>query len=198
MRWFVRIAILVVVLLLAYTAWPFVTLYRLSDAVQRNDVDALRELVDFPSVRRSMASQIVEKYLELSGQSPRLGPLGNIAANVGATLADPELEKIVTPEGLIALLQQGRVPGEAGSAAANATPAAAPVRIRWGDAFRLWADSDYGGRRVFFLLPPDVPRAQQYRLRLFLEDLAWRVQGVELPEPLALRLAQDIAKRNPK
>ncbi len=51
---------------------------------------------------------------------------------------------------------------------------------------------------MFFLLPPDVSRAQQYRLRLVLEGLTWRVQGVELPEALALRLAQEVVKRNPK
>jgi hypothetical protein len=192
-RWLIAVFVLVL-LLIAYAAWPLYGLYRLSDVTQRRDAEQLRQLVDFPSVRRSMATQIVEKFLELTGKAQGLGQYGAaVAANVGATLADPELEKIITPEGLFDLLQQGKVTADI---TVTGAPGASEFRLK--QALQVWLDSEYNGMRMTIVVPPGVPRTQQYGLRMRLEDLVWRVKGIELPETMVDQLAREVLKRNPQ
>ena len=73
MRWtLIIILALIGVLLTAYTVWPIYDLYRIASAVETRNPAALQELVDFPSLRASLAKQIVDDYRKLTGKSAGL------------------------------------------------------------------------------------------------------------------------------
>src|SRR5258708_2453968 len=46
----------------AWSAWPFLALYDLVRAAQAADVAAIERGVDFPELRRSLSSQIIQAY----------------------------------------------------------------------------------------------------------------------------------------
>ena len=46
----------------AWSAWPFLALYDLARAAQAADVAAIERGVDFPALRRSISSQIIQAY----------------------------------------------------------------------------------------------------------------------------------------
>jgi len=69
MRWTLFIIIVLIILLAGYTVWPFYSLYRIASAVETRNSAALQELVDIPSLRSSMARQIADAHLKLTGKS---------------------------------------------------------------------------------------------------------------------------------
>lgn len=149
MRWFFRTLVITVVVISAYTAWPIYGLAQLGEAFRSRDVAQINNLVDFPALQRSIAAQIIATYLKMTGQDAAMGQLGSsLAVGIGLTLADAEVERIVSPEGLLMLFERGQVADLPASAIAPS------MQIDVGKAFKLWTDADYGGQRVFFLLPP--------------------------------------------
>ena len=112
MRWTIGIGTSLLVLWLAYAVWPFFTVYRLANAVQARNVAAVNELVDFPALRRSLTAQIVRTYLRMTGKTGRPGSiLEQFALGVGASIADPIVAKLISPDALLDLLQNGRLSG---------------------------------------------------------------------------------------
>src|SRR5215213_2476189 len=94
-------------LLAIYALWPFYGLCKLANAIASKNVAVVAELVDLRSLRSSIGQQIAETYLRLHGTNP--GSLsGRIAAGVGTAFAEAMLNRLVTPEGLIDLLQGAR------------------------------------------------------------------------------------------
>jgi hypothetical protein len=53
-----------------------------------------------------LTSQIIEAYLKLTGRTSRFG---SVAVGLGAAIADPIISQMINPEGLIELLENGRV-----------------------------------------------------------------------------------------
>ncbi len=69
MRSTLAIIFALIILLAGYTIWPFYSLYRIASAVETRNSAALQELVDFPSLRVSMAQQIANAHLKLTCKS---------------------------------------------------------------------------------------------------------------------------------
>src|SRR5512139_1703279 len=108
MRWTIGIATSLLVLWVAYAVWPFFTVYRLATAVEARDVATINELVNFPAFRRSLSAQIVRTYLRITGKAGRPGsPLEQFAIGVGTSIADPLVAKLISPQALFELLQNG-------------------------------------------------------------------------------------------
>jgi len=82
-------------LLLAGTGWwfgsPWWTLWRMREAAQAGDADALAAYIDFPALRASTRTKL----------APRLGPLGG-------ALARPAVDALVSPAALRLALGRGR------------------------------------------------------------------------------------------
>src|SRR4029078_3211560 len=72
---------------------------------------ALQELVDIPSLRSSMARQIADAHLKLTGKSPDTSAgTRRMGLRAGAMVADALLAKIIlNPERLLDLLGKGLV-----------------------------------------------------------------------------------------
>src|SRR5262245_10922342 len=100
MKRFTLAFLLFIVLLVGYWAWPFIGLRDLAVAVEARNAAALSEQVDFARLRSSLAQQIVAAYLRVTGRESKLGALSPFVSAAGASLVDPWLSQIVTPENL--------------------------------------------------------------------------------------------------
>jgi uncharacterized membrane protein YgcG len=88
------LALAALLALLAAGWWfgsPWWTLWRMREAAEAGDSEALAAYVDFPALRASTREQL----------GPRLGPLGGL-------LAGPAVDAVISPEALrLALLHRG-------------------------------------------------------------------------------------------
>jgi hypothetical protein len=182
-------------LIIIYAASPYSGLYRILSAVQTRDAAALSKNVDFSHLRQSLTSQIIENYLKLTGRSERLGQFGSsMAVGIGTAIAEPILSQMLNPEGLIALLQNGRVNVGPQPVAVQLGPLSNNSLGSFWDAVR---NSDYGLGRFFISLPTSAPPQEQFRLELQLLEWRWKLTAITLPEQLRMGLATELAKQNP-
>ena len=130
MRWTLVIILALIILLAGYTVWPFYGLYRIASAVETRNSAALQELVDFPSLRGSMAQQVADAHLKLTGKSADTSEgTRSMGSRVGAMVADALLAKIIlNPERLLDLLGKGLV-------SANPSPPARSCGSLCGEQF---------------------------------------------------------------
>lgn len=194
MKRLLAVLVLFAVLLVAYAIWPVYGLSQIKSAVDSRDPDALDRLVDYPELRRSLTEQIVGAYLKASGKSQQLGALGSqFATGVGATIADPMVEKLLNSKALIALFT-----GEQATAGMPSGTSLSIAGLKLDSAFssgwQLFKDSEYSGGLYYVSLPPDAPADKRFRVRLRLSDWQWKLAGVGLPEDIKLRLAQEVQK----
>jgi hypothetical protein len=193
MRWTLRIAAILAVLLLAYAIWPVAGFFRIASAIEARDAPALAKLVDFRALRKNLTNQVVAAYLELTGKEQKLGLLGKtFAVGVGTSYAEPIIAQLLNEQTLIDLLTRGKagdasikVPAEFAPFSANA------MKSGW----QTWWASEYGLGDYYVFLPPDKPRDNQFKVKLSLTDMQWKLAGIDLPEPMRLELAQELMKR---
>jgi Protein of unknown function (DUF2939) len=193
MKRFIFTFLVLLALLVGYWAWPFFDLRALAAALQAGDVTAINEEVDYTRLRRSFTEQIIGAYLRVTGRASQLGALAPLATAVGASIVDPWVSQIISPENLARLLRGGTVPSELG-----------PVSFKFGDlpstlnlAWDAWLGSEYWFGRFSIWLPPGASQANQFRLRMQLLQWHWKVTGIDLPEKLRDEIAGALAKRNP-
>ncbi|MGB8896849.1 MAG: DUF2939 domain-containing protein [Pseudolabrys sp.] len=193
MRWTLVIILALIILLAGYTVWPFYSLYRIASAVETRNSAALQELVDFPSLRASFAQQIADAYLKLIGKSADSSEGSrSLEARFGATVADAMLAEIIlNPERLLDLLGKGSVSADPSPPSGLAAPFAANSL---GSVWQTWLNSDYSGRNFYVAVPVDRPFDQRFRVRLRLVHLDWKLSGLELPESMAMDLAQELVR----
>jgi hypothetical protein len=180
------------ILWVAYAVSPFFAVYGLARAVQERNIAELTERVDFPAVRRSLTAQVVRTYGRITGKTGQPGSIvEQFAVAAGAALADTMVAKLITPEAFIDLLQSGQT---ADVLSDNAPSLNGLSSDALGSVWRVYANSELGIARFFLDVPVDKPREEKFRLQFCLKDWAWKLCGVELPEALQLRLAQELVK----
>ena len=168
---------------------PFIGFYRLAAAVQSRDAAALEERVDFPRLRQSLAEQIVKEYHRLTGNQK--GTFGGVPTGFVLMLADPIIAKYLNAESLMNIL----IEGDAGKGSKVSLPDAPFSDSSWRNAWDVWWNSRHDIKNFYVFLPPDKTRADQYGLRLSLRDWRWKLTGIELPNSLRVRLANEIERR---
>jgi Protein of unknown function (DUF2939) len=152
---------------LTYGSYPYVTLYRLGQAIRSGDAAGLQTLVDWPSVREGIKEDICDLVIDEPQQAQEddvgLPPFG---AGFVRGIATNAIDRRVTPEALVAAVQ---VPD------ANETAHGAAVQINW--AFFAGPSS--------FLVDLSTPgQAEPIRLQMDLRNGAWQVTRVWLPPEL--------------
>lgn len=92
------------VLILFYFASPYWTLYQLKRAVDRNDGVFVADRVDFPQLRESFKGAVMANLAKeaAKGEEDDIGALG---AAFGAMMVGPMVDALITPEGLIQMMQ---------------------------------------------------------------------------------------------
>ena len=100
---------------IGYTAWPLYDLLVLVRAIEVRDVETVKRHVYFDAVRRSLSSQLIAAYMRRTGN--KVSPLAQSMAAAALGIADPVLNKLVSPEALSELLCR-----VAGDGSAEPTP----------------------------------------------------------------------------
>jgi len=193
MRWTLVTILAMATLLAGYTVWPIYGLYRIASAVETRNSVALRELIDFPSLRASVAGQIAGAHPKLTGKSAesRDGSR-SLESRFGAMIADALLAKIIfNPERLLDLLGKGSISADPSRSSGLAAPFAANSL---GNVWQTWLNSDYSGRNFYVAVPVDRPFDQRFGIRLRLVDWEWKLSGLDLPERMATDLAEELAR----
>src|SRR5512139_946750 len=90
---------------IGYTAWPLYDLFVLVRAIEVRDVETVKRHVYFDAVRRSLSSQLIAAYMRRSGN--KVSPPTATMAATALGIADPVLNKLVSPEALSELLSVG-------------------------------------------------------------------------------------------
>jgi hypothetical protein len=194
MRHLVRIVLAaILVFWIAYAVSPYVALYRLALAVEARDFDTLREAVNLRAVRISLARQLVPEYLKAIERERELRPADrDLAVAVGASVADPLIAQLLSPEALIDLLEDGWPQSVAPEKPENFTHFDIDALTRFG---RLLVASETRGFRAFTVtLPEHGKPEEQFRLRLRFRQLGWRVTGIDLPLSLRRSLIRQLPK----
>jgi hypothetical protein len=117
-----------------------------------------------------------------------------LAHAVGASIIDPWLAQIVTPEKIAELLRGGTVSSELGPLSFNIGEI---PNFSLNTAWTAWLASEYGLGHFIIRLPADIEPAQQFRLRMQLLQWRWRMTGIDLPERLRDQVARELAKKYP-
>ena len=192
MRRTIVICAILLSLWLAYSVWPFFSVYQLAKAVQGRDVTAVKELVDFRALRGSLTAQIVRTYLRMTGKIGRSGSmLEQFAVGLGASVADPIVAKLISPDALLDLLQNGRPPG----VFSDNVPSIQGLSLdSLGNVWQAYTNSELGIARFFISVPVDKEPEESFRLGFCLTGWTWKLCSTDLPEQLQVRLAQEISK----
>lgn len=174
---------------LAWSAWPFLALYDLVRAAQAADAGRIEQRVDFPELRRSLSSQMVQAYARVTGK--KLDG-GGLMMGVASAFADPFIEKLLSPQALTDMLKNGW-PREIIAERPEGFEGLDLNTL--GTALQLYFASDYGIGEFRVPVPVNYPAARQFRIRLALSEGTWKLSGLDLPHALQDRLARELIKQ---
>ena len=196
MRWTLRIAAVLAVLLLAYAIWPVIGFARIASAIEARDGAALAKLVDFKALRKSLTKQIVAAYIELTGKEKQLGLMcKSLAVGLGTSYAEPLVAELLNEQTLIDLLTKGETGGGGGGGVKIPAEFAPFSKSALQSGWRTWWASEYGLGDYYIYLPPDKVPDKQFKVKLSLKELQWKLAGIDLPQPMRVDLAQQLIKR---
>src|SRR5262245_3494843 len=174
---------------LGYVAWPLHDLYTLVRAFEARDVETVKTYVYFDSVRRSLADQIVAAYVRRSGI--QVNPLVQGIAGSAFAIADPIVAKVISPEALSEFLTTGWPVTVLPDVSQDAVGVS---RKTLGNAWQIFAASEYGLARFKVSLPRELSRSQRFGLEFKLLQWRWRLTGLILPESIQNVLADELIK----
>ena len=169
-----------------YAGGPFLTLWRISRALQSGNLATLQSLVDWPAVRQGLKDDIAEGIIGMPQRtllaSNTLPPFG---ASFISAIAATEIDRAVTPEGLLQAARLLDPPSgiEASGTEASGSEAGAPfpappvaiVKAR----FSTPAQFDLDLRA-----PCQDPEEEPLHVRLAFSIGGWQVVRVWIPQDL--------------
>ncbi|AQQ69079.1 hypothetical protein Mag101_16690 [Microbulbifer agarilyticus] len=103
-KWLLRSLLLLSVLIMFYVALPWYSAHQLIEAAQNEDVARLERYVDFPQLRGNIRGRLQEEIRESISDDipPALGDLFKAGADL---FVGPLLERLISPEGIVQLVQ---------------------------------------------------------------------------------------------
>ena len=187
MRRFLSLLVVVVVLLAAIVGWFALNVYQLADAVRSRDEQGFAARADLPSIRASLARQVVDQASagKIKGFSVTLDPAGQaIAANLIAA----QLESAITPQMVFALLRSGALRdgdgsgGGAGAGGGNDGDGASTFTLPADPLSRLKGFGVALPATIRLTLGEDADPADWLTLAFSLRGLTWTLTDVILPD----------------
>jgi len=153
----------------AYGAYPYVTLYRLGQAIRAGDAAALQTMVNWPSVREGIKEDICDRVIDEPVEAKSGHQLPPFGAGFVRGIADNAVEARVTPEALVTAAHRTPAPNVASGASVSVT----------------WA---FFSGPVQFLVELNVPgQTSPIGLEMDLRSGAWQVTRVWLPAELLVQ-----------
>jgi hypothetical protein len=152
----------------AYVAYPYITLYRLGEAIRGADAATLETLVDWPSVREGIKEDICD--LVVDDPAPQRGAkLPPFGASFMRGIASSTIDQKVTPQAIAAASI-----APAATKQATAKPA--------GEVYVEWAF--FEGPTAFSVSLRQGSLADPIRLQMELRHGEWQIRRVWLPPEL--------------
>lgn len=101
--------LLAVVLAIASYFSPHRTIYQMHGAIEKRDYASFSHFVDYPALRESFRGQMAAALQEMAstGDPAETGPLGALARGVVTSLVTPMLDVMITPAGVIEMMNRG-------------------------------------------------------------------------------------------
>ena len=149
-----------------YGIYPYVTLFRLGQAVRNGDAAALQSMVNWDSVREGIKEDICDLVVDQPAKAQAHSQLPPFGAGFMRGIATNAVDQRITPE---ALVQAVRQPDQGQSGADT------PVQVSW--AF-------FAGPSTFMVDLTGQGQPEPIRLEMDLRDGAWHVTRVWLPPGL--------------
>jgi hypothetical protein len=174
---------------IGYTAWPLYDLYVLVRAIETRDVGTVIRHVNFGAVRVSLTEQIVAAYVRRTGT--QLSPLAQSMAVTAVGIADPVVNKLISPEALSDFLTAGW-PVAVVPTAPSGTVGISNKTI--GTIWQVFGNSEYGFGRFQVSAPAAVAPRQRFGLTFRLLQWRWKLSSVDLPESIQDLLADELIK----
>ena len=115
-----------------------------------------------------------------------------MAASATASVADPIVAKLMTPEAFIAFLKNGWP--------TTAFPDGGPPGIvgissgSFGTAWQTFASTEYGFGRFDIVVPITAPPERQFNLRFRLSQWRWTLKAIGLPGSVQDQFADELIK----
>lgn len=152
-------------------ASPYLALHNISRAIEHKDADTVAEYVDFPALRESVKGQVLIKMQEQL-QTPEMknNPFAGFGQMLAVGLVDKMTEALVSPAGVMLMLENGK-PGKPSDVAA------AGVGINSQEGRRKDYSVDYQGWSKVFV----HPKGDQSGF-IFKRDglIGWKLVGVRM------------------
>jgi hypothetical protein len=152
----------------AYVAYPYITLYRLGEAIRGADAATLETLVDWPSVREGIKEDICDLVVD-DGETQRGAKLPPFGASFMRGIASSTIDQKVTPQAIAA----------ASVAFPDTKQAAAKPKT---DIHVDWAFFDSPTQFTVSLREQSL--GEPIRLEMKLREGEWQVRRVWLPPEL--------------
>ena len=167
------LAIAAALLLLLYVVSPYYALWRFVGALKTGNTADLASRVDFMEVREAMKKQLRDRFFpKTPEEKAKKNRLNAIVSQLGPTLIDQLVDAYLTPDGLVALIQNPRIN------AISDRPAAVPSA--GGTGLPNFSDTSKV-RYAFFTGPADfLVDLNGTKLRFGFGAEGWRVHRVEL------------------
>ena len=166
----------ILVLLAAYAAYPYLALYRLGEALRAEDMDAVEVKVDWPKLRQGVKDDVnaalVAKVKPEDGDD-----LAAFGIALAGKLASPVIDAAVTPAGLAAVAEADRP-----TLAALVTQVS--VSASPGRPLPRLVGSSFGGLTAFeaTVMPDGTDDERRaIHLRFELEGGYWMLTRIHLP-----------------
>jgi hypothetical protein len=176
-------------------AGPFLTIYQIKSAIERQDEEKLARLVDFPALRASLKGQLAALAAKEAAAGSKDSPLASLAAGFSARLAEGLVDSLVTPAGITSLIgglrpetAPGNRQGPGPSPDAPKPPpgmdpgGARPPEEPTGPQPELFPNARYtydGLSRFSVWVKED--RCREIRFVLIRGGLSWRLEQIVLP-----------------
>ena len=171
---FAAIAAVVVVAALSSYASPYWTLHQMKTAIAGKDADALSEYIDFPAVRDSFKGQMMammNKRMPSSGAENN--PFAAMGQMMGVALIEQVVNAAVSPAGVMAMMEAGKVKPDA-HPAQDADRSTAREKIDYSVDYRGW------NKVAVSTSKQDAGHFILKRTGLW----SWQLSAIELPEAL--------------
>jgi hypothetical protein len=149
-----------------YAAYPYVTLFRLGQAIRNGNAAALHSMVNWDSVREGIKEDVCDSVVDQPPKAEARDQLPPFGAGFVRGIATNVIDKQITPEALVQAVR----PSDKGQ-----SPAGAPVQVSW--AF-------FASPSTFMVDLTSQGQTDPIRLQMDLRDGVWHVTRVWLPPAL--------------
>jgi hypothetical protein len=171
----ILLAIVVLLAGAAYAAAPLFAFYELKTAAQTGNAGQMSAVVDFPSVRANLKTDLAARLNAAMSRNPQAAgsPLAGQVSLIGQAIIDRVVDANVTPEGVGDLIRTAKAPALDAVGGPSAADSGAKVRTGLGYAdllhFRITLSrGDKADARVGLLLEQKSP-------------FLWKLTHIELP-----------------